>query len=171
MAAMKRLLAGALVLPVLAIAVFVAVVGRDRVWPTLLGEPRRAPVDFAAIRPEPQPNRFLMCPPGLCPAPDAQSPVFPVPVAALREAWTRVARRHGHASLLDASADGWQLDYEVRTPVLRFPDAMTVRFLPLGSGGSTLAVYSRSHYGYSDLGTNERRVTQWLDATRAELAR
>jgi uncharacterized protein (DUF1499 family) len=170
-AALKRLLVGALVLPALAIATFVVVVGRDRVWPTLLGEPYRAPVDFATLRPEARPNRFVMCPPGLCPAPDAPSPVFAVPAAALREAWMRVGDRQPHASLLDASADGWQLDYEVRTPMLRFPDAVTVRFLPVGPESSTFAVYSRSHYGYSDLGTNERRVTQWLDAARAELER
>jgi uncharacterized protein (DUF1499 family) len=46
---------------------------------------------------------------------------------------------------------------------MRYPDLITVQFRPLDSTRSTLAIYSRSVYGYSDRGVNQRRVRQWLD--------
>ena len=45
---------------------------------------------------------------------------------------------------------------------MRYPDSITVRFLPLEEGRSTLAIYSRSHYGRSDFGVNKERVDGWL---------
>ena len=50
----------------------------------------------------------------------------------------------------------------MRTPIVRWPDWVTVRFIPLGEDQSTLAIYSRSVYGRKDFGTNERRITDWL---------
>ena len=60
--------------------------------------------------------------------------------------------------------DTRQYDYMQRSWLFRFPDTVTVRFIALGAGRSTLAVYSRSHYGYSDLGVNQARVRAWLSA-------
>ncbi|MCB1632914.1 MAG: DUF1499 domain-containing protein [Pseudomonadales bacterium] len=34
--------------------------------------------------------------------------------------------------------------------------------MPLGEARSTLIIYSRSVYGYSDLGVNKARVNRWL---------
>jgi uncharacterized protein (DUF1499 family) len=46
--------------------------------------------------------------------------------------------------------------------MMNFPDTISVRFYALEENRSTLAVYSRSHYGYYDLGVNRRRVQSWL---------
>jgi uncharacterized protein (DUF1499 family) len=57
-----------------------------------------------------------------------------------------------------------QYDYIQRTELMRYPDSITVRFIPLADGQSTLAIYSRSHYGRSDFGVNQARIRAWLAA-------
>jgi uncharacterized protein (DUF1499 family) len=64
--------------------------------------------------------------------------------------------------LLGESNDGWQFDYVQRTAYWRLPDIITVRFIETEHGRSTLAVYSRSVYGHSDLGANKARIEAWL---------
>ena len=53
------------------------------------------------------------------------------------------------------------------TPLLRFPDIVTVEFVALGADRSSLAIYSRARYGISDFGTNRRRVLAWLSQVEA----
>ena len=59
-----------------------------------------------------------------------------------------------------------QYNYIQRTALVRYPDSITVRFIALGNNRSTLAIYSRSHYGKSDFGVNEARIRSWLSALR-----
>jgi uncharacterized protein (DUF1499 family) len=47
---------------------------------------------------------------------------------------------------------------------MRFPDYITLRTVDLGDGVSGIAVWSRSRYGYSDLGVNRERVEKLLAA-------
>jgi uncharacterized protein (DUF1499 family) len=54
-------------------------------------------------------------------------------------------------------------DYVERSRLMRVPDLVTMRFIPSGATRATLAIYSRSVYGYSDRGVNQRRVRAWLD--------
>lgn len=58
--------------------------------------------------------------------------------------------------------EGW-MTYVQRTEQLGFPDYISVRFYDLDdTGTSTIAVYSRSRFGYGDMGVNEARVRSWL---------
>jgi len=109
------------------------------------------------------PNWWLVCPPGLCPGASAESPVFAVSADRLRGEMERLLVREG-ARVTGGS--GSRIEAEVRTPVLRFPDLVTIEVMPLDGGRSTLAIFSGSVYGRSDLGTNRRRVTGWLDELR-----
>lgn len=161
-----RVLLIVLAVPLLAYAGLAAAVGRDGVWATLFGPGNRAPVDFATLQPPDTPNRYLVCPPAQCARADAESPVHPVPADRLRAAWLDVFAKNG-ATLL--SSGGEQLDAEVRTRWLRFPDLITVRIVPLGADRSTAKVYSRSLYGHSDLGVNAARVKAWLAEVDARL--
>ena len=52
--------------------------------------------------------------------------------------------------------------YAERTETLKFPDYISIKVIPLGEKRSTIAVYSRSRYGYGDMGVNQARVTRWL---------
>ncbi len=122
-------------------------------------------IDFASLRLGPRPNQFLMCPPDLCAAPgNAESLVFEVPAARLRERWREVVSARPGVELVVESTDGWQLDYVARSARLRFPDLVTVRFVSLAPERSTLAVYSRALYGRSDFGVNRTRTEGWLAA-------
>lgn len=167
----RTVLGLAAVLPVVGFVGVAAVKGRDAVWPTLFGPPERAAVSFKDWDRAPGDNEYILCPPDLCPGEtNGPSPEFAVPVDDLRAAWERMVARKPHTDRLSWDEDTMQGDWEVRTPVLRFPDTVTARFLSLGEGRSTLAVFSRSHYGKSDLGTNGRRISQWMDDLRAEVA-
>ena len=61
-----------------------------------------------------------------------------------------------------ADHKGVQFDYVQRSPRFRFPDIITVRFIPVSPSRSTLAIYSRSVYGRRDFGVNEKRVQEWM---------
>lgn len=118
-------------------------------------------VDFEHLRLRDTPNQFLMCPPGLCDAvPHAESPVFEVPVEDLRDRWRSVVGAQPRVALL--REDGAQSDYVERSKRFRFPDIVTVRFVSLAPSKSTLAIFSRSLYGKSDLGVNRKRIEAWM---------
>lgn len=159
-----RVLLVVLAVPLLAYAGLALAVGRDGVWAALFGPGERGAVEFRGLAPPDRPNRHLVCPRDLCARPDAESPVLPVPAEAQRAAWDRLLQRHGARIL--SEADG-QIEVEMRTPWLRFPDLVSIRVLPLGADRSTVAVYSRSLYGHSDLGVNAGRVRDWLEELRA----
>lgn len=54
------------------------------------------------------------------------------------------------------------MTYVQRTPRLGFPDYFSIRFIDLPKGYSTVAIYSRSRFGYGDLGVNAARVKAWM---------
>ena len=128
-----------------------------------------APVGFAVLELNPNPNQYLVCPPDLCAAaPHAFSPVFDMQVDRLRARWREVVADQPRVALLAEYEDGVQVDYVERSARLRFPDIVTVRFIPVPPAQSTLAIYSRSIYGKSDLGVNRARVEAWVDALRRQ---
>ncbi|WP_158045985.1 DUF1499 domain-containing protein [Skermanella pratensis] len=132
----------------------------------------RALTDFAALERASTPNQFLVAPPGTTPkaGPDAESPVFPVPAERLRDAMLALVEEAPRTALLERSPDGMRMLLVQRSAVLRFPDHIDVAILPAGDGGSTVAVYSRSRFGYSDMGVNRRRVEGWLAELRRRVA-
>ena len=52
----------------------------------------------------------------------------------------------------------------------RFPDLIAVQFMDEKGGTSTLAIYSRSVYGHSDLGVNKARTMGWIRDLNAVFA-
>ncbi len=59
--------------------------------------------------------------------------------------------------------------YVQRTALLGFPDTIVVRFVAVGAERSSIALYSRSKFGYSDLGANKARLERWLAALAREV--
>jgi uncharacterized protein (DUF1499 family) len=132
---------------------------------SLLKVPPFQAVDFATLRKTPKPNQFVVLPANVgVQVPDSVALVYPVDADALKAAWTRMIAQQAHVSLQTTSSDGMQIDYVQRTPTVRFPDLVTVRFYALDGDRSTLAIYSRSVYGQSDLGVNAKRISGWLAA-------
>jgi uncharacterized protein (DUF1499 family) len=120
-------------------------------------------VDFSQIKLTEKPNQYLVCPAGECAGQAHQaSPVFEVSVETLKKAWRRVVSRQPRIEVLGDEPGAGQMAVVQRSKLLRFPDTITVAFAPLGENRSTLYVYSRSTYGYSDLGVNAKRIKAWL---------
>jgi len=158
---------GALVAIVIVVAVIVLLVGREATWAALFGPPERPAIDFATLVKAPTPNQYLVCPPDLCAEPDRIAPVLDVPVADLRDRFARIALSAPRVRRL-SDPQTMQQDFVETSNLMRFPDTITVRFIPVTSNSSTLAIYSRAHYGKSDMGVNKARIDSWLDALEAE---
>ncbi len=153
--------ASLLILLVLAIGTYV---GRDKVLILLFGPIDTTPVDFPSLDLKPTPNQFLVCPADYCKSPPhLVSPVFDMSVDVLQQRWLDMADRQPRIEPLHRDEQNRQFDIIQRTALMRYPDSITVKFLALPEGRSTLAVYSRSHYGKSDFGVNEERIRNWLE--------
>jgi uncharacterized protein (DUF1499 family) len=165
-----KLGATVLAAPVVVYMSLAMVYGRVGLLERVFGPIHREPVDFATLELNPSPNQYLVCPRELCRAqPHAECPEVDASVEELRAAWFRMMQRQPRVTLLSSDPVREQYEYQALTAVIHFPDAVTVRLLPSGDRHSTLAIYSRSHYGYGDMGENRRRVQGWLEQLREEL--
>lgn len=128
-------------------------------------------LDFATLKLRWRPNQYLVCPPERCAArPHREAPTFNADADRLEAAVLAVARRQARVELLEGDNVERAYEFVERTPGFGFPDDISVRIWPLADGRSTLGIYSRSRYGWSDLGVNRRRVERWLSAIHRELA-
>ncbi len=100
---------------------------------------------------------------------DAAAPVFDVPVASLESGFDEVATGDGRVKVLQGSAGEGFVTYVQRSTLMGYPDYVSVRFIKVDEASSTLALLSRSRYGSSDLGVNQKRVQRWIDATQGRL--
>jgi len=120
-------------------------------------------MDFKTLKLKSSPNQFLMCPDGFSSAkPHRVSPVFAVPAAVLARKLLDIARNEPRTELADETADVLAFRLVQKSALFRFADDIDVQIIPLGDDRSTLAIYSRSRVGYSDLGVNRKRVERWL---------
>ncbi len=148
---------------VILVAVALVVVGREQSLEIIFGPIDQSAVDFATIDTTGRENTYLVCPPGLCgQEPDRQSPVFALPATDLRNIWFSMIGAEPRTDWVATDEEIQQYDFIQRTRLMRFPDTITVRFLPLDENRSTLAIFSRSHYGRKDFGVNRERIDGWL---------
>lgn len=150
-------------LVIVAVGLFVS--DRERALEFMFGPMDNSPIDFATLTLTEKPNQFLVCPANFCSAdPMVEIGDFPLSVAELQARWQAVIAEAPRVELIAKDEAEQQYDYVQRSDLMRFPDTITVKFISLGEGRSTLAIYSRSHYGYSDLGANQARIEGWLSA-------
>ncbi|MDX2142362.1 MAG: DUF1499 domain-containing protein [Rhodospirillaceae bacterium] len=132
------------------------------VFDKLLSHKNPTPVDFRALTLPESPNKYLIAPAGTTTAKaDETAPSFAMPVADLKIKFLAMVAAQPNVEKLWESPDGLKFQYVQRTPIMRWPDIIDVQLLAQ-DGGSTLALYSRSVYGYSDMGVNKARVTAWV---------
>ncbi len=121
--------------------------------------------DFNTLSRSTNPNNWLIAPPSFTAAKaDETAPVFDRPAEAMASAWLRVIETQPRTKLLAVSADGLQIESEQRSALFGFVDRISVRFVPLQAGTSTLIAYSRSQVGYWDMGVNRERLRTWIAA-------
>jgi uncharacterized protein (DUF1499 family) len=124
-------------------------------------------INFETLKLHEKPNQYLVLPEGdFSSEPHQISPVLKVNVEKLIEQFKSLAEHKEKVELIRVSDDGKQLDFVQRTPFMGYPDTITVRFYSQGEDASTVAIYSRSSYGYSDLGANAERVKAWLESLK-----
>lgn len=149
-----------------------AVVGPERVWTALYGEPDLGATDFATLQRPATPNSALVCPAGVCARtqPDRTAPVYPVSTDTLLRTLKEMVAADPDNRIVGAPAPD-DLRFVARTPVLRFPDTVSVTVLETAPGAASLAIYSRSQIGRSDLGVNAARIDRLLAALDERLGR
>jgi uncharacterized protein (DUF1499 family) len=109
-----------------------------------------------------RPNQFLVLPAGFgTETPHETSPVYPFDAGALFDLVRQTVTAEPRVKLRAADEKAYRLELVQRTPLLRFADDITIECVPL-EGGAGLAIYSRSRLGFSDLGTNAKRIRHWL---------
>ncbi|MBT4687691.1 MAG: DUF1499 domain-containing protein [Rhodospirillaceae bacterium] len=161
---LKNSIKAVVALAALLVVVFV-VLGAEKSLTVVFGPMEALVVDFKTLQLTPKPNQFLVCPEGHCQAkPHMISPVFAISAIALKDRWMTMLADQPRITAGAKDGPGLQYDFVQRSKLMRFPDSITVRFIPLDESRSTLAIYSRSHYGRSDFGVNEARIQVWLAA-------
>ena len=134
------------------------------------GLPPATPLDFATLRLPASPNACLAAPAGAHPQAQVVTPPLPVdagtawPVLrALGDGMDRVARYGEFPARRQAQ-------WVARSALMNYPDVIVAELVP-GPQGAGLFLYSRSLFGWSDMGVNRKRVEAWLAALDAALRR
>lgn len=92
------------------------------------------------------------------------APIFDVSEAELTTLLTGFLSEQPRITMLSKSPDMHLLTYIQRSLIMGYPDYITTKISLIGENQSKLEVYSRSRFGYSDLGVNKMRVDQWVAA-------
>lgn len=154
-----RWLAAALVLVIAAAYAAVNLSGHD---------PERWHVDPAEIALRGTPNEWLAAPDGATAAePHMETQIHAERPPALLARFDAIVRAEPRTRVVAGSVDSGMVTYVQRTPLVGFPDYVTVKAVRVGEGAG-LIVWSRSRYGRDDLGVNQARVEAWLAALRRE---
>jgi uncharacterized protein (DUF1499 family) len=103
--------------------------------------------------------------------PDIVPPLYPVSAERLREIVAGIAREDPETQIVYSARWEDQDRYVARTRLMRFPDTINVRIIPIAADAATVAIYSRSQIGYSDMGANRKRIERWLDGIAARAGR
>ena len=121
-------------------------------------------IDFGARNAAGRANVFAMCPVDFCaPSGDLTSPVFRIGWERLHDYWRELIAAQRRVEQVGWDEKRRRATYIQRSAMLRFPDIVTVEFVPLGADRASLAIDSRSRYGKGDMGVNRRRVVEWMD--------
>ena len=133
------------------------------------GLPPPRVLDFSHLVRPASPNTALAAPAGFSPRPDLRTPVYPLPAPVLLARISAVAAAEPRTWPAGSFPAAGQADWVARSAVWNFPDLITAAVRADGSHHSTLILWSRSVYGYSDLGVNRARLRAWLAALAATL--
>ena len=133
------------------------------------GLPTPALLDMSHLQRPASPNTALAAPAESHPAPDIVTPVFPIPAASLYADVMAVAAQQKRTFLAAAYPATWQAHFVARSALFNFPDLITAQVAQAGPDSSTLVLYSRSVYGYGDLGVNRQRLNTWLAALQTRI--
>jgi uncharacterized protein (DUF1499 family) len=109
------------------------------------------------------PNYYLICPKDYCNVqPNEYSPVYNLSAEDLFNAWNQLVATQPYMNITGTIPAKAQYEYVQKSLLFGFPDYITVQFIATSDTTSTLAIYSRSRYGFYDFGVNKKRLQNWL---------
>ena len=95
---------------------------------------------------------------------DAEPPIYSERPLILAQAFDQFAFSQRDTNRIAGLPPELMMTYVQHTATLKMPDYLTIKFIDLGDGTSTVAIYSRSRFGYGDMGMNQRRAESWIKA-------
>ncbi len=122
-------------------------------------------IDFAELKRRPSRDDALACPPEFLCSAKVDLVIAPVPISAA----ALVARIKQLPTLEPRTVMVGENDTDLRyvlvqrSALLDLPDTINIAIQPLDAAHAAIAIYSRSRYGFGDLGVNRARVQRWLD--------
>ncbi len=90
------------------------------------------------------------------------APVFALPAPELAGIVDEYIKSRPRTRQIGGYAKDLQAVYEVRSLLFGFPDFVSVDIDAVDENHARLNIFSRSHYGRSDLGANKKRVEAWI---------
>eukprot|EP00041_Stephanoeca_diplocostata_P009269 m.142341 g.142341 ORF g.142341 m.142341 type:complete len:151 (-) comp17675_c0_seq3:357-809(-) len=141
------------------------------------GSRREFPIDFVTFLPDTKSHNFVALPTNFesKAKPNVRTVVHNFPALVVLETFLQCALQQPRTKKtqqanLNTPGESEQIELCQRSLVFRFPDYITVQAISQ-PGGAALAIYSRSVYGYDDMGVNQKRIQRWLTLTDAALAK
>ncbi|MEZ5952935.1 MAG: DUF1499 domain-containing protein [Hyphomonas sp.] len=121
-------------------------------------------IEFPALKRPSKPNNWLVAPDGFAGmvAVDEVSPVFDKTPKQVFDSVMDLVLEREEWRLRASDPDTLRISFVAVTPLLKFKDDVFAQAVPVAGepGKSQIAVYSASRIGYSDLGTNAKRVKE-----------
>jgi uncharacterized protein (DUF1499 family) len=138
--------------------------GWEKLWERVSGPSDLGPVTFLTLQKTPKPNQALVCPTGFCVSAkiDLESPTYALSAQELKQRFINALGNEQQIERVDDAQDELKLRYVQRSKLMKFPDTVRIEFIPIDAERSTLAIYSQSQIGHSDMGVNLERVKRWL---------
>tara|TARA_Y100000590_G_scaffold454371_1_gene601094 strand:+ start:80 stop:574 length:495 start_codon:yes stop_codon:yes gene_type:complete len=118
-------------------------------------------INFEKIHFINQSNQYLICPSYHCygVALKSKAPIYNLSVSDLKKIFKEILNEQPRVELTLEKID--QVQYLQKSRIFGFPDLIDIKFLPQGEYAS-IAIFSRSVYGYYDFKINEKRVNGLL---------
>jgi len=121
-------------------------------------------INFKTLKRPPKPNTCLVAPDDYCLAadPDFAPPTRNTSAPDLFSKLSEMIAAQKPFSRVESDANKLRLKFIATTGLLRFKDDVDIEIIPVDDDHATLAIYSRSRVGYSDLGANQKRVSKLI---------
>ena len=129
-------------------------------------------LDFKTLTRPASPNTYLVAPDGVCDQaqPDDMPAEFDKSPRGLFSTLAEMIAQERRWTEVRSDPDQLRLKFVAKTPLLGFKDDVDIMIVALEAdpestgNATTLAIYSRSRVGYSDMGANRKRVNKLLHA-------
>lgn len=119
---------------------------------------------FETLTLKASPNQYLVAPEGLCQnaKPHLVSPIYEMSAEALEDLLSEKLLALPRTKEAMRFAEDGQRAFVQRSALIGFLDTLIFQTYEVDTERSSLAIYSRSHIGWSDMGVNKRRVSDLL---------